>query len=181
MKKTLLTIATAGLTVGAFAQGTVILENSLGSGYVTLNSGAGPKAAAGTYEVALLWYNGSSFVQTGSVYLTSSANADGPGFFNGETVTIPTYSATASFIVEGWTGNYASYAAAQTAGAYVGQTAAFVNAEGEPSQNVTPKPLSGGTPAGGWNGNLVLIVPEPSTIALGGLGAAALLLFRRKK
>jgi len=178
MKKILLTIAATGLAAGAFAQGTVILENSLGTGYVTLQSANGAKAAAGAYQVALLWYNGTSFVQTGAIYQTATANEDGAGYFNGETVTIPTYSATGTFEVEGWYGNFSSYAAATS---YKGLTASFVNAEGEPSQTIAPKPINGGSPAGGWNGNMILVVPEPSTIALGGLGAAALLLFRRRK
>jgi hypothetical protein len=183
MKKILLTIAAAGLTVGAFAQGTVILENSLGSGNVTLNSSAGPLAAAGSYQVALLWFNGTSFVQEGAVYQTSTGNNDGAGFFNGETVTVPTFTASpgGTFEVEGWTGNFANYAAAVAGGAHVGLTASFVNNEGNPAVPTSPVAINGGTPAGGWNGNLVLIVPEPTTIALGGLGAAALLLFRRRK
>jgi len=182
MKKILLTIAATGLAAGAFAQGTVILENDLGTGYVTLTSASGTKAAAGAYQVALLWYNGTSFVQTGAIYQTATANQDGPGFFNGETVTIPTYTPTGTFEVEAWYGNFSSYAAATS---YKGLTASFVNHEGEPSASVVPQPINGNGSlgAGGWNGNLVLVqvVPEPSTIALGGLGAAALLLFRRRK
>jgi hypothetical protein len=183
MKKILLTIAAAGLTAGAFGQGLVILENSAGSGNVTYNSSAGPLAgpAAIPYQVALLWNNGSSFVQIGSVYQVASASGDGPGYFNGENVTVPTYSATGSFEVEGWTGNFANYGAAVSGGAYVGLTASFTSPEGNPNGSPPGGALALSGSGGGWNGNLVLIVPEPSTIALGGLGAAALLLFRRRK
>lgn len=175
MKKILLTIAATGLAAGAFAQGTVILENDLGTGYVTLVSASGTKAPLG-FTAALLWYNGTSFVQEGPTYTTASANQDGAGFFNGETVTIPTYTPTGTFEVKG------SYVNGATT--YTGTTASFVNHEGQPSASVVPQPINGNGSlgAGGWNGNLVLTtVPEPSTIALGGLGAAALLLFRRRK
>jgi hypothetical protein len=189
MKKSLLTtIAVAGCGLSVFGQGLVILENAANSSAnVSRVGGQSPtgSAAAGSYQVALLWFNGTSFVQTGAVYQTTAANSDGAGFFFGETVTVPTFAATGSFEVEGWSGNFASYAAAIAGGTYVGLTPSFTSAEGNGS--TTPaSPAVGLTAAhpgaGQWSGNLVLVpVPEPSTIALGGLGAAALLLFRRRK
>ena len=183
MKAALLILSIASLASGAFAGGTVFLENALGTGYVTLYSASGPYAAAGTYQVALLWYNGASFVQEGAVYQTSIANADGPGFFNGEVVTVPDYQATGTFEVEGWTGNYSSYASALFGGALVGLTSAFVNAEGNPSPP-TPTPpgyISGYGGQGGWDGNLILGVPEPSTLALCVLAAGGVFLIRRRR
>lgn len=180
MKKILLTIAAAGLTAGAFAQGTVILENSAGSGNVSQTGPNASGALAPGYQVALLWYNGSSFVQEGNVYTSSAGNGDGAGYFNGETVTVPTFAAQGTFEVEGWDGSFASYAAALAGSSHVGLTASFVNNEGNPATPTPPVGISGAT-GSGWNGNLVLVpVPEPTTIALGGLGAAALLLFRRR-
>jgi len=185
MKKILLTIAAAGLTAGAFGQGQVVFENASGSGYVTVQGGG--NAAAGSYQVALLWFNGTSYQQI-ATYQTS-ASTDGPGFFYDGVVNVPTYTATGTFYVQGWQGNFANYAAAlaapPSANEHVGQSASFANQEGNPNATPipgTPDPISGGTPAGGWNGNMVLVpIPEPTTIALGGLGAAALLLFRRRK
>ena len=187
MKKILLGMFTVGYASGAFGGGLVILENSINSSsYVSIG---GPynghnAAAGGTYQVALLWFNGTSFQQIGAVYQTSTAQGDGPGYFNGETVTVPTYASTGTFIVEGWTGNYANYAAAQASGTSItGQTASFTSAEG--STGVPPNPpvpltLTHPGP-GNWDGNLILSIPEPSTIALGGLGAVAFWLFRRRK
>ena len=186
MKKILLSMIAVGCAASAFGQGIVNFENALGTGYVTIG---GPynglnAAAPGTYDVALLWFNGSSFQQIGAVYHTSTANGDGAGYFFGETVTVPTYASTGTFEVQGWTGNYASYAAAVAGSAIPGQTASFISAEGNLS--ATPPglaaPLAPPDPgAGNWDGSLILVVPEPSTIALGALGAAAFWLFRRRK
>jgi len=182
MKKILLTIAATGMAIGAFAQGTVILENSAGSGNVSEQN---PNVAAMPpgYQVALLWWNGSAYQQIGAIYTSSAGNGDGNGFFNGETVTVPTFAANASFEVEGWTGNFTSYANAMSSGGntHVGLTPAFTNNEGNPATPTPPVGLSGAS-GSGWNGNLVLVpVPEPATFVLGGLGAASLLLFRRRK
>jgi hypothetical protein len=182
MKKILLTISAAGVAVGVFAQGTVILENDLGTGNVTYNTPSGPLASANAipYQVELLWWNGTQFVQEGAVYTAGSNLQDGPGFFYGETVTVPTFANQGTFEVEGWTGNFANYAAAVAGGAYLGITPSFVNNEGNPA-TPTPAVAINGSTGSGWNGNLVLGAPEPSTIALGGLAAAAFLLFRRRK
>ena|ERR1700722_5435500 len=185
MKKILLTIAATGITAGAFAQGIVNFENNAGAQYVTLGTANGAQAAAGSYQVALLWFNGASYQQIGAVYQTSAAGGDGPGYFFGEAVTVPTFGATGTFEVEGWTGSFGSYAAAvagEPPTGAVGLSSSFVSAEG--NLGTTPKGLAANitTGAGSWTGQLILVpVPEPSTIALGGLGAAALLMFRRRK
>lgn len=196
MKKILLTTIAAGCGLAAFGQGGVLLENANNSSaHWNLNTSSGPTAPLGT-DVQLLWYNGTSFVNVGSVYTTTSAHGDtaqaGFGlYFYGspQAVSIPTYSSTGTFEVEGWTGGYASYAAAVSAGAYIGETASFTAAEANlattpAGTSVSITEATGQDVAGKWNGDLTLVevaVPEPSTIALGGLGAAALLLFRRKK
>ena len=89
------------------------------------------------------------------------------------------------FEVQGWyntAGTYASYAAATAAATgttYVGTTTQFTAKEVQ--SPTTPVDMAGTSP-GMWTGSLLLTpVPEPTTIALGGLGAAALLLFRRRK
>lgn len=71
-----------------------------------------------------------------------------------------------------------------------GQTYSGYSTEGT-VQPITATQVASGTPAphiwgtadsaGGITGMTLTVVPEPSTIALGGLGAAALLLFRRRK
>lgn len=201
MKKILLTTIVAGCSVAAFGQGGILLANANNSSaHWNLTTASGTGAPVGT-DVALFWNSGTTsspnYIQVGATYTTTAANGDaigavtgGQGLYfygTGNPIIIPTFSATGSFFIEGWTGGYASYATALAQGAYVGETATFTAAEA--NEGITPKGTPGyvdeGTGqniAGEWNGNLVLQqVPEPSTIALGGLGAAALLLFRRKK
>jgi len=120
---------------------------------------------------------------TGASGVFSAAlNAIVPGTTSGNTV----------LAVVAWTGNYSSFSAADVTGDYLG-ILAFVNPVGPAS----PTPYSGDISTG-WNalsnspqsaangGNEDLIlsplsVPEPTTLALGGLGGAALLAFRRRK
>jgi hypothetical protein len=183
MKKLILsTILTLGTAAGLLAQGTVTFESATSTGSITEVNGSGPSPAAGTYQVALLWAAGTSPVAQGSLTQLAVFTGNFQGYISDAT-TISTGVATtggtpAIFEVQGWTGNFASYAAAVAGGAaFVGETAEFVNNTGNPNPPATA-PVN----TTGWNGNLILVAtPEPGTIALGGLGAAALLLFRRRK
>lgn len=198
MKKLYLTaIICAGMAASALAQGTVFFDSSAASSWTTVKTGPSPDAnsptnlpAAGSWTAALLWAPGTTLGQPiGNFTLlgtVSGANANN-GYISGNTVMTATAGmgeaagANATFIVEGWSGNFANYAAATASGVpgqLAGQSVEFVNAMGNPL--LTPP----GLPAAltGWDGSLILVqVPEPTTIALGGLGAAALLLFRRRK
>jgi hypothetical protein len=198
MKKLILSsILTIGTAAGVLAQGTVTFESAQQTGTITFYTSSGPAAGSITqqegnsttgtaWEVALLWSATLSTSQpltaftSAVVYSTASDPGHAEGFFtDNTTITIPTGSGggAAAFVVEAWTGNYATYAAAQAAGAYVGVSAEFLNSMGNPNPPATA-PIE----TTGFNGNLILVpAPEPGTIALGGLGAAALLLFRRRK
>jgi hypothetical protein len=178
MKTIALIITVAAFCVAAFGQGTVILENAAGTGNVTINGALGQP---GIYQVALLWWNGSTFVQEGSVYQTSLGNNDGPGYFSGETVTVPTFQTLGTFEVEGWTGNFANYSTAIVGGAIIGLTPSFVNNEGNPNSGPTPPVGLSGVAGSGWDGNLIIGAPEPSAITLSGLGAVVLWLYRRRR
>jgi len=178
MKKAILGLLSVGAAASALAQGTVSLENINSAGAITVGSSTGPYAQAGNYTVALLWAPGTTLgVAQSSLTVLATYAPTTPGFFQ-DPNTISTGSATAPganavFEVEGWTGNYANYAAAVAAGAAVGATAEFVNGTGNPFST----PIAGvPTQTTAWDGNMVLTVvstPEPGTLALGGLGAAA--------
>src|ERR1700677_952219 len=169
MKKILLTsIALAGC-LSAFGQGQIIFENAdNSSSFVTLNKAGNPATGSGLV-VELFWNNGSSFVLQNtftSTFTGLGQNGQSAGEFTGPQLTIP-QSGTQTFEVEGF----------YTSGgiAYSGNTGSFTA-----NATVSPAPV-GKLDLGSWNGDLVLnpLVPEPTTLALGGLGAAALLLFRR--
>jgi hypothetical protein len=77
-----------------------------------------------------------------------------------------------------WNGNAASFAAALAGGSsYIGYSAVWSQGTGNPNGT----PATSAIQTTGFTGLVLTPVPEPTTIALGGLGAAALLLFRRKK
>jgi hypothetical protein len=92
------------------------------------------------------------------------------------TITIPSTTAAIPLYVELllWEGStYSTYALAQAGGDYVGDTGAFLNQAG-----------GGITPASSLTGMpdvLLQQVPEPTTMALLGLGGLGLVLFRRRQ
>lgn len=193
MKKLILTIAAlAGVSYGAFAQGTISFQNFNPAGLGTVWSNApgvtvtnGGTLAATGFHVELLYGALGSGVTSNSGVIFTSATGGGQ-FFDGTTITLAgvtagTGNADANGVdlaVRGWIGAFADYASAVAGGAPVGETAAFSNPTGG-AGTALPAGLVKWLPAN----SLVLTsnVPEPTTIALGGLGIASLLLFRRRK
>ena len=171
-------ILAACFALTSFAQGTLIFNNRTPTGdapisYGNQGFGAFPGAMAQLYLVgpggALTPLTPATTFRTSSPAAMFFINEISPFVIDG---ILPGESATVR--LRAWIGG-PSYEAAQAGGGIAGQ-----------SNDVTI-PQLGGTPAGGapiptpsLNGLHGFSIPEPSTIALGVLGAVALLGFRRR-
>jgi len=107
---------------------------------------------------------------------------DGAGSFIGSTVTIPGYtSGSVKMIVEAFNGT--SYSSGNTT--FHGQSAAFTINSLQTNPLLAPDDLlqlgAGTTSTGLQPFSVVSAVPEPTVFALAGIGAAALMIVRRKK
>lgn len=185
MNKFILALAVIVVAVAAQAQGTIRFNNkNQGDAIdakVSLPDGTGAGAGI-TAELVLVGAGGSLTPLTPTSTFGSTTAAS--FYFSNKDVTVPGVAtgATATFLVRAYSTSAGSYDAAQTtAGAWWGSSAQVVSA------------ALGGIPAGGGapvtSPNLKGLtgftltqtnIPEPATLALLGLGGAALLIRRRK-
>ncbi len=205
MKKTLLTLALVAASVAAFAQGKVTFGNDAthlfvigtplagdtGGGVATGGDTVGAISVSplpsGRSLIAQLYAGtsaGSMTLQTS--YVLDAANwgpTPGRMVSKGIILTGVPGGAVASFniVVSDVVGALGSAFPGQAFGAYYGSTGNFT---ATPGASISYPGLVSGGPAGStWTAaNLVVnAVPEPSSMVLAGLGAASLLLFRRRK
>jgi len=191
MKKLLTTGLMVGLAVSALAQGQINLDNNGNtstSPTATSNGlfffdtdGPGPSApflANADFNVS--FYGGSDasslvLLRTFQGATASGGNLFGAGTFTdpqGVAATIGGATTTGFFRIDAWTGAATSYDTAP-ANALKGSSGVFSNPIAIPP--TTPPDFTS------MPSVVLTSVPEPSTFALAGLGAAALLIFRRRK
>jgi len=204
IKSLLVGLASVGVAVSAFSQGTVnFLNGSLSLVQVDLSGGQGSNvvnAPSSVYGTRIQLYYSATTPNTvsGSAngYDTTGWTAIGSlgsaiassGRFSVGAITLPIAGGSSVWLEAiAWTGtaNTAATAvttlgAALTGGSEVGASGSFSVVLGDPTATPPGTPTKTDAALNAL-GNLVLRpVPEPSTIALAGLGAASLLLFRRK-
>jgi len=188
MKKLVLTLLLAAGTISAFAQGTVNFNNNVTfatqadrlvyKDVIGSTSGGTGPGLVGTQFKAQLYAgpDAANLAPVGAVGAFRVATTATPGTWSGGTRTTTFPEGTALIlVVKAWDGTTAaSYDAAKAAGLYAGQSAPF-------SYTIPAT----GSPAGAYfMENLrafAVVVPEPGTFALAGLGILGLVMARRRK
>jgi len=174
---------------GEFPTGTAVYDGGLIGGN-NVGTGTYQQANGGAYEIELAGVQGAGPVGTANLipsstenFLTTLSGAGGTGnsgWFSAESVVIPGTSGvnadTAEMQIYAWyegSSQYTSYAAAVAAGVPSGFSDPF-------SGGTSAPPNTGALITGARSFNLTTSAsPEPSTIALGIMGASAFLLRRR--
>jgi hypothetical protein len=201
MKKLALAgLMSVGLALGAFGQGAITPSNGdSSSGGLSIDSAG--NFYSGTLGFEVLYRNGSNVPTLDTVNTAAYDSLAGLGFTSAATYSttitaanqgvfsfpslniagISPAGSTATFAFAAWNTTDATWAAMvknQTSATRAG-VVVFSNTTGDYTSTPTP-----GLPATIVNmPELIMtpLVPEPTTLALAGLGAAALLVFRRRK
>lgn len=179
MKKLLIIATCVVAAMAAQAQGTVSFANTSTTKVKFEN---GTDVAVNAFKVGLYYLNGANYEAVTLVPATGGTHpvsiSPFAGRFNGGTLTLQGIGngATATFQVRAWSASASTYEAALAdPAAFIGESASFQLTLGGPG-SVPPATLVPGPFTGITN---VRPVPEPSIVALGLLGAAALLIRRR--
>jgi hypothetical protein len=179
MKKLLVTLAAVLVSASTFAQGTILFNTRI-VGTVDApvrrpdNTGAGPSVNG---QLFLLSGGNYTALTPATTFRDGSANPQAAFYViqPATAVTVPGIAAggQATIVLRAWEG--ASFDAARTGGGLWGESSPITISLGGTPATGAPLPDA---PLAGLQG--FTLVPEPSTMALGLLGAAALLYRRRK-
>jgi len=153
----------SGVTLVAGLYGGTAQNNLFLYSFTALNVAANPAGTIPAYHVVLNANAGTGAPAIGGIASGTAIGASTPWFQ-----------------VRVWDSAYATYELAYSAGKYTGQGSEFqLNPGPSLSYTFTAPP---GANSSWVDGPIsVSLVPEPSTFALAGLGAAAMLIFRRRK
>ena len=183
MKKLLVTLAAVLVSASTFGQGTINFNNLASGATPPINApilrpdGTGAGLAPGGSSAQLYLVSGSTFTAIPTVLQFRTSPAAAAGYVNnGGTVQVPNVAGgtAVQVVVRAWENGAAGGATWDTA-LTRGQSAILnLTLGGAGSPPSVPTDLVGLTSF------TMAVIPEPSTMALGLLGAAALLYRRRK-
>lgn len=183
MKKLITVLSVSTLAaVAAYAQGTVVFANA-GVGLNApdfLDYGGTIKVSGAGYWAALL--AGPAANSLSQIATTPYLSGGQAGYFMGGTQAIPSVAggSPAYILIEAWNANFLNFAQARASGlpgswAWSNNGAPFTVTTGNVGSPPTPPAALTGLTSFSFG------IPEPSTLALVGLGAAVVLVFRRRK
>jgi hypothetical protein len=202
----ILGIAAATLVTSAYGQGSIIFDNYDSTPYlpiaytstaanlpVAFQSQAGKNVDSASFDVELLYALGASqpigsltplastieTIDTGK----SDSLSNGPGgYFDALPANIASYTSGAvTFAVEAWYTGAGSGGATYALSGFRGISSTWTESSLATGQTAASYFTFGGLGSSGTPLVTVAAVPEPTTLALAGLGGAALLALRRKK
>ena len=191
MKKTLLTLAVLATAASVFAQGTVMftgLNSANGVNWKVFQADGTTALSGANYFAQLLSSPGldqsAGFVA--GTPTTTFRTGSGAGYIALTTVTLANVAKDstggATVMAVAWdntSGLYPTWAEAGVAwqeGKIAAGMGPWLNVSAKIGGDLTTPPF-----LTGMQGFNISIVPEPSSLALAGLGAAAMLIFRRRK
>jgi hypothetical protein len=192
MKKLLLVLAFAVVTIAtARAQGTINFANSTGTKVTNSLTGAAVPLNSSSFVAGLYW--GAEGTAESSLALIATTTTWSPfsGVYNGGTVTFPVAGGTRITVqVRAWSAGFATYELARASNdpnvvAGFGNLQLITLGNGgvppAPAANLVSPTVVGDTPIRGFIMTPGVVIPEPSSIAIGLLGLGAIALFRRRK
>jgi hypothetical protein len=178
MKKLILTAALGVACVSAFGQGSFLFNNGGNGANAPVFDTDGTTKLGNTFKADFYWAAGTVTDSTLLANLHHPISFAGSGFFLGGVTSIPgTGAQTITAQVRVWDAAFgASWAQAWTVpGAQLGESALFsltlVTGVTPPNALVNLQSFSLQS----------VLIPEPSTLALAGLGLAAMLILRRRR